>query len=66
MKRGGSITKVEVDQNGNPLSSDEALFRKKNVDFTKYSWPEVNPIKYERKDLHSDKMLKLQNYRWPA
>lgn len=49
MKRTGgrnTVNRIEVDQNGQPLSADEALFRKKNVDFTKYTWPEVNKINY--------------------
>jgi alpha-beta hydrolase superfamily lysophospholipase len=69
MKRGGrsgSQRVLEVDKYGNPLSAAELEFRKKNVDFTKWSWPESNPIAYERKDVKTDKMLKICNYRWPA
>jgi hypothetical protein len=42
MKRSGGYgraAKVEVGENGLPLSPEEARFRKKNIDFTKFKWP---------------------------
>ena len=48
MKRGGRtmVSKVELDMNGQPLPEEELLFRRKNVDFTKYVFPEVNFVNY--------------------
>jgi len=52
MKRGGKfdVQKVEVGPDGQPLSQEEALFRRKNIDFTKVKFPEVNSIKFTRVD----------------
>ncbi len=48
MKRGGRtmVSKVELDSNGQPLSEEELLFRRKNVDFTKFVFPEINFVNY--------------------
>ena len=41
---------VEVGQDGQPLSADEILFLKKNIDFTRVKFPEVNSLKFSRLD----------------
>ena len=40
------VSKVELDSNGQPLSEEELLFRRKNVDFTKFVFPEINFVNY--------------------
>jgi hypothetical protein len=32
----GDMLKIEIGDDGKPLSEEDALFRKKNVDFTKW------------------------------
>jgi hypothetical protein len=59
-------TKIELGDNGLPLTPEQALIKRKNVDFTKVKWPIVNPVKFERKDVRSSKMLTLTSYRYPA
>ena len=68
MKRGRVTgeSSVEVDQYGRPLDEKQIQFNKKNQPFVGWKWPEVNAVEYKRKDLHSNSMLKIQNYRWPA
>lgn len=56
MKRGnraGSTLKIDVGIDGRPLNEEDLLFRKKNVDFTKTRFPEVNFLNYKRKDVKS-------------
>ena len=48
------------------MTPEEAEFFKKNTDFKNYQFPEVNPVKYQRKDVSSNQMITLQNYRYPA
>lgn len=62
----GDMLKIEIGDDGKPLSEEDALFRKKNVDFTKWKFQEINSLKYEVKDIHSNKMLHIQTYRQPA
>ncbi len=62
MKRGnraGSTLKIDVGIDGRPLNEEDLLFRKKNVDFTKTRFPEVNFLNYKRKDVKSSRDLHI-------
>ncbi len=67
MKRGGKfdVQTVEVGPDGQLLSAEETLFQKKNIDFTRVKFPEVNSLKFSRLDSRK-KYLHIQNYRWPS
>lgn len=42
IKRSGGMsraTKIELGENGLPLTPEQALIKRKNVDFTKVKWP---------------------------
>lgn len=69
MKRGGKMgatTKIEVGPDGKPVSLEEAMFRKKYVDYQSVEWPVYDPIKFERKDVKSTKMINFSSYLHPA
>lgn len=56
MKRGnraGSTLKIDVGANGQPLTEEEQLFKRKNVDFTKTKFPEINFLDFNLKDIKS-------------
>ena len=50
----------------------QAIFDRKNIDFAKTSWPEINPIDLTqpayngKKQIPSEKSVRLQNYRYPC
>ena len=51
------------------MQSDEeaqVLYDLKHIDFTKYHWPEVNPIDLQMPDYKSGGKVCLQNYRYPT
>jgi len=56
---------AEVD--GQPLSPEEATLKRKKVDFSKFVFPEVNPLELSLPDYkNKGSTVKLVNYRWPA
>ena len=49
----------------------QAIFDRKNIDFAKTSWPEINPIDltqpaYNGKKQITGEFVRLQNYRYPC
>ena len=45
--KGGKVTStknIELNEDGNPLTEEEATFKKKYIDFASTTFPEVNPI----------------------
>ena len=56
------------DENGIPLSQEDIIASRKYVGFTysKYQFPQINPIDFRKPAYNSKSEVKIANYRWPA
>lgn len=61
-----STEKIELDDEGVPLSTDELTFKRKYINFAKTAFPEVNPIDYKLPSLKGNEEIRIQNYRYPC
>ena len=65
-KRGKPGDPIYCKQTGQQISKQDHEFQQKNVDFTRYEWPSSDIFDFQRKEVGSDKMLKLKTYRYPS
>jgi hypothetical protein len=67
MRKGKStFENITLGENGEPLSHEEALYKKKFTDFKEHSYPEHNSIDLFVPDYKGEKKIRLANYRYPA
>jgi len=68
MRRGkSSMEHITLGEDGQPLSREEALLKKKYTDFKEHSYPEVNSMDIFVPDYKDPrKKVRLANYRYPA
>ena len=58
--------KIEIGPDGNPLSPQELIVRKKYTDFTEVKYPEVNTLNLRVPDYKDkNKSVQLFDYRYP-
>ena len=68
MRRGkSSLEHISLGEDGQPLSREDALFKKKYTDWKEHSYPEVNSMDIFVPDYKThSKKIRLANYRYPA
>ena len=58
---------VELGLDGQPLTDEEMITKRKYNNFEAYKYPEVNPISLKVPDAQdSSKKIRLFNYRYPS
>ena len=61
-----SQSNIEMNEDGTPMSEEEMTHRRKYVDFTQETFPEVNPIELLLPEYKGSGQVRFQTYRYPA
>ena len=65
--KGTKMPQWTMGPDGNLISPDQVILKKKQTNYTSVSFPEINPFKIEVPDTKdASKKLSLASYRWPS